>query len=373
MRDSCIYGLGHTRTMRRNSKKLFDLYGGNMQNKEKSVRQIYIPDGYKPALKEKCLYFLKTGDLKIFTEEELMTLRVFVQVDQSGAEALIVAYLCRAAAYRQLFIHGIKPHSFLAMHLFKDVWVKKMKERGGLIEDLNIDELCSLSIPELAQNPFWNDLDLVIKASDNWQTSERYYYFAKQTCHSANYGIEENTFRMNVLDKSGGKVVISASDARKYLQTYRGLFPEIPEWNEHVKDVVKQTKMLYNLFGYPYQITNQNITDSDMKEYIAWGPQSTVGQITETASCDLQEYIESERKDWDILADTHDSYMTQGLLWDVKERISKMSEFMNQSFESPIDKAPFNMRSEYAVGFNWMPRHKEKNPEGLQTLDWLNN
>jgi hypothetical protein len=359
--------------MRRNSRKIFDLYGSNLQNLEKSIRQMYIPDGFSAPLREKCLYWLKTGDLKIFNEQELTNLNVFVQVDQSGAEALIVAYLCRNASYRQLFVNNIKPHSFLAMHLFKNVWPKKIKERGGLIEDLNIEELCSLSIPDLARNPFWSDLDLVIKDSDNWQTSERYYYFAKQTCHSANYGIEENTFRMNVLDKSGGKVVISAPDAKMYLGTYRGLFPEIPEWNEHVKDVVRQTKMLYNLFGYPYQITNHNITDSDMKEYIAWGPQSTVGQITETALTNLQEYIESEHKDWDILADTHDSYLTQGPLLDIRDRVTKMTELMGQPFVSPVDGAPFNMRSEWQIGFNWSSYKKGKNEEGLQSPKWVFN
>lgn len=379
-RNTCLYGLAHTKTFRRSSRKFWDIYGGNLQNIEKSVRRIYIPDGFGEHVKQKCKYWLDTGDLSVFTEEELMTIRCFGQIDQAGAEALIVAYLCRAGAYRQLFENSVKPHVYVAMKLFKDIWTKKMKDMGGMIEDFDIDAISVTPIPELKKNPFWRDLDLLIKQSDNWSLQERYYYLAKQTCHSGNYGIMENTFVMNILEKSGGKIALPKEKGREFLMEYRGLFPEIPEWNRDVLTQVEKTGMLYNALGFPYQITDyvgdHKVVEANAKEYIAWGPQSTVGEITRLAVSQMQEYIETERKPWDNLADTHDSMMTQFPLMDVREWISKASQFMNIEMTSPADGVKFRMKSECNIGFNWSSHDEmkpEKNPLGLQSPKWLNN
>lgn len=377
MRNTCFYGLAHAKTFRRVSRKLFDIWGGNLQNIEKSVRQIYFPDGFSEHVKQKCLYWLQTGDLSVFTEEELNIIRCFLQVDQSGAEALIVAYLCRAGSYRDLFIHGIKPHVYVAMKLFKDIWRQKMKDGGGLVEDFDIDVLSNTPIPLLKSNPFWRDLDLLIKASDNWSLQERYYYLAKQTCHSGNYGIGENTFIMNILEKSGGKIVLSKEKGREFLMEYRGLFPEIPEWNRSVLEQVEKTGMLYNALGFPYNITDYvgdfKVIESNAKEYIAWGPQSTVGEITRIAFSRLQEHIEAVGKRWDILADTHDSYLVQCPLREVKECAGKMSALMNQEMTSPYDGVRFRMKSECNIGFNWNSHKPVKNELGLQLPTWLSN
>lgn len=383
MKTTCDYKLGGTKSFRRASKQLlvkkFVLngktvskgYGGNIQNIEKGAREMYHPNGFSPALTEKCQFWLKTGDTDVFTEEELRRLRCFAQCDQAGAEALIVAYLCEPGDYRQLFIHNVKPHVYVAMKLFKDVWTRKLKQSGGLIEDFNIDTIASTSIANLKLNPFWKDLDTLIKSSDNWPLTERYYYLAKQTVHSANYGIMAPTFRMNILDKSGGKIVISKEDSEKFLLVYRSLFPEIPDWNEQIKRTVQMTRMLFNLHGHPYTITDYHLEDSTMKEYIAWVPQSTVGEITRIAFSALQEYIEQEKKPWDILQDNHDSYMQQFPIIHVRDAVKKQQEYMNQKLQSPVDGAIFYMKSEVNIGFNWSP-YKQSNPLGLQSPIWLN-
>lgn len=71
MRSSCTYKISGTKTFRLSSSKILGHWGENLQNKEKGMRVMYIPDDGK----------------------------IFVQVDQSGAEALIVAYLCRNANF----------------------------------------------------------------------------------------------------------------------------------------------------------------------------------------------------------------------------------------------------------------------------------
>lgn len=371
MRNTTLYKLAGPKTFRRSSTILWKKWGSNLQNVRKDIRGIYHTDGYKKELEAKCKFWLQTGDLSVFTEEELLALRVFLQTDQSGAEALIVAYDCESLDYRQLFIHGVKPHTYVAMKLFKDVWTRKMKENGGLIEDFDIDVIDKTLIRDLKKNPYWYDLSKLIADSDNWETKERYYYFAKQTVHSSNYDIQAYTFRMNVLEKSGGKIMISAKEAERFLMVYRGLFPEIPERNRRVAAQADKTGILYNMFGFPYYITNYNLMDDDYRKLYAWGPQSTVGEITRIAFSTLQQYIEQEQKPWDVMADTHDSYLVQCPLFQVKECKQKMEEFMNQKLVSPIDGAEFNMRSETNVGFNWAPFKKDTNVLGLQEPKWL--
>lgn len=370
MRNTTVYH-NIPRTFRRSSRKMFGKYGGNLQNIKKEMRSIYIPDGFDNALKDKCKYWLNTFDSSVFTEEELANLNVFLQVDQSGAEALIVAYDCEPLDYRELFIHNVKPHVYVALKLFKDIWKEKMREKGGIA--LDIEAISNTPICQLKLNPSWKELDALIKDSDNWSLNERYYYLAKQTVHSSNYGIEASTFRMNILEKSGGKIVISKEEGERFLMVIRSLFPEIPERNRRVRAQIDRDKLIFNMFGHPLIITDYNIMESKYKEYYAWGPQSTVGEITRTAVCDFQEYIEKEDKKWDFLQDNHDSMLTQGPLHDTELRAKMMQEFMGIEFISPIDGAKFRMKSEIQVGFNWGAYDKnnpEKNSLGLREFKY---
>jgi DNA polymerase I-like protein with 3'-5' exonuclease and polymerase domains len=343
MRDSTSWVISGTKTFRLGSRKILHKFGGNLQNIEKSMREIYIPDDGK----------------------------IFVQTDQSGAEALIVAYLCEAGSFRQLFLHGVKPHVYVALHVFKDVWKKKMKEKGITGDvPLDIDAICKTPIQALKSNPYWRDLDLLIKDSDNWSLAERYYYLAKQTCHSSNYGIEPPTFRMNILEKSGGKIVISKEDSEHFLRTYHGLFPEIQDWHRRMRSQVEKTRMLYNLHGHPYTITSHVILETGWKELFAWVPQSTVGMITNIAYAKMQSFIERNKLSWDLLTNCNDSYLLQCPMAEVQECALKAKEFMEQEFESPVDSVKFRMRSETQAGMNWAPAkiEQKKNLMGLKEI-----
>jgi DNA polymerase I-like protein with 3'-5' exonuclease and polymerase domains len=342
MRNSCIYKIAGTNTFRLSSSKLFGRWGGNLQNIEKSVRKIYVPD---PG-------------------------NVFVQVDQSGAEALIVAYCSTDGNYRQLFKNNVKPHTYMALNLFTDVWPKKMLEHRLISSpsEFNIQELINSAIKDLKNHPHWQNLANLIKDSDDWSLSERYYYLAKQTEHSSNYDIQPPTFRMNVLEKSGGKIVISKEDSERFLDVKHSLFPEIKgSYHKYVERCAKDNKILYNFHGHPYYITDPEITDSMLKELYAWIPQSTVGEITNIAYADMYRFIVEEGKKWSLLANTHDSYMIQCPEDEAVECGTKAAQFMEQEFTSPIDGVKFNMKSEVQVGYNWSPA-KESNPLGLKTL-----
>lgn len=369
-RLSTTYKLAGPKTFRRSSCKILGKWGGNVQNFEVSLRRIAISDGWKDEIKNKLKYWMECGDTSVFSEEELLNIRVLAQTDQSGAEALIVAYDSPAGDYRKLFQNNIKVHVYVALKLFKDIWKKKLKEKGGLIEDLDMDEIDSLSIEGLKKHPYFKELDLLIKDSDGWALTERYYYLAKQTCHSANYGIEGNTFRMNILEKSGGKIVLPREKAEHFLTIYRTLFPEIPEGNRRIERAVLEHRVIYNTLGFPYYITDYNV-DSKMKEYYAWPRQSTVGEITRRAISTMQQIIEKEKQQWDNLQDNHDSMLSQCRLFEVKDLYDAHQRSMNQRLISPDDGTIYNMKSETNFGFNWGKYKKDINDLGLRELKWL--
>jgi hypothetical protein len=348
-RDTTYYDQCGTRFFRLASRAFwadkrvgFNGYGGNRQNIEKSARVRYIPDDGK----------------------------IFLQADQSGAEALIVAYLCRHALFRDLFLNGIKSHVFVALHVFKEQWKKKvMSLPGGIDTKPDIDALCNTPINKIKLNPSWKEVDALIKSSDNWSAAERYYYIGKQICHSSNYNIKAGRFTLNTLSKSKGKIVLTTRQSEGYLNFYHGMFPEIAEWHDRTVQQIVQTNYLFDLFGYPHYFFHKGeVNEGEFKEFFACVPQATVGLITRKAFTDLYNYIEKEKKNWDILQDNHDSYLVQCPVAEELECASKMTEFLNVPLVSTFDGSKFNMKSEVASGYNWSPYSEKKNPTGLREI-----
>ena len=339
-RDTGQYIIAGTDSFRLSCRKVlsnstdtpYNNFGGNRQNLEKGMRKIWVADeGY-----------------------------TFLQCDQSGAEALIVAHLCRAGKYRSLFQNNIKPHVYMALKLFPEVW-------GKHIGDDKIAQALVTPISGLKSLPFWKELETLIKSSDNWPSDQRYYHLAKKTIHAASYGMRGNTFRMAILLESGGTIVITLKEAETFLMKFHSEFPEIHEWHNRVFMEAKAKGRLTNLFGFPFNITDF-INPNDFKDLIAWGPQSTVACLTRTAYCDLQDYIEEEKKDWHILADTHDSYMQQVIDCDTLDGAKKMKELMEIEMVSPVDGTKFRMKSEVAASKNWAPYKEDSNPNGLREV-----
>jgi hypothetical protein len=337
-RNSTQYVITGSKFYRLSSRSILGEYGTNLQNIEKSVRKMYWADDGK----------------------------VLNQYDQAGAEALIVAYLTKHGKFRDLFIYGIKPHTFVGLHLFKQVWKEKIQEEGLDIK-CDIDELCSSSIPDLKKNSWWKSMAKLIQSSDNWTASERYYYLSKQVCHSSNYGVRANMFCLNTLEKSKGKIVIKKKDAEFFLETYHGLFPEIKMWHAEIEKQLKETRILFNLFGNPIQFTGSLDYENTIKEGYSAIPQSTVACITNLAFIKMQNFIEDSGVDWDLLGNCHDSFVVQ--CPDSKEEIDSCQRVMKQFIEPKLVSPrgeEFSMKGEGSVGRNWAPFHETKNPEGLK-------
>lgn len=644
-RNTCIYAIAGPITFRLSSSGITTNYvtqeekGTNLQNIEKSIRALYLADEGK----------------------------ILAQRDQSGAEALIVAYLCRDGKFRSLFLNNIKPHVFVALHLFADIWQQKMNEFSGDIK-FDVKELLDAEIPDLPKHPFWKQLDKLIKSSDKWPPQQRYYYISKQVCHcvtadtevltydkgwikiseinkndqiavwntdnsikfevpknwfeyeinetiieinadeinqcvtfnhkipyysnykyhnkpasevakqhrpsipnsglyiggpvnlpehvikllvaiqadgeiisnkgvrfhlkrpeklsrlrqilkegqyvytynpyadgthsfivsgisdiislfqgvkiwdkwllqfsttnlqclinelkywdgglykqfngskreeyrtaiyknaewiktichlvfkqgtvnsfkentwvvginnrqkaavkrfkyipysgkvycpststgyflirrnnkisitgnSHNYDISPPAFRVNVLEKSKGKIALSKYDSEKYGAFYFSLFPEIKEWHQEVRNQLEATRTLYNLFGWPRYFTGE-FSERFFKEAYSHTPQSTVACITRNAYIDTQTFIEEHKVDWDLLGDTHDSLFGQCPDSDIE--VSAFTKVMKTYIEPELTSfrgEKFRMKSECGVGYNWGPYDEKTNPKGLK-------
>lgn len=324
---TCSYTLCKVKTHRLSSRALLSQrgkkgsgWGTNLQNWNKKTRRLVIPH---PG-------------------------NVFVQVDQAGAEAKIVAYYCpKGSRYRDLFIYGIKPHTYLALFLFRQVWETAL---GESLERF----LCS-PIATLREQPRWKELEALVKASDDAPPSQRYYFMSKCTCHSGNYGVGEREFVMSILERSEGQVVIPLREGERFLATYRKeLFPEIETgYQAYVRQCVYRDRVLRNAFGYPFHIMVDAIDDRKFKEYLAWIAQSTVGTITNLADTEMQERIDDkEYKDFAILQNNHDSLLLETPIGNEVNVARIAQQHMNRRMVNPWGEEYF-MGSEASVGPNW--------------------
>lgn len=328
-RTTCSYAIAGTTTFRLGSKTLLKFgngkdsgFGTNMQNWGKANRACVIPDDGK----------------------------VLFQVDQSGAEAMMVAYLSRRGNYQLLMEEGIKSHVFVAMHLFHDFWASKL----GLP---NLREYLNAPVTELRKQPYWKDLDSLIKASG------LKYATAKMVCHASNYDMKARTFQSQALVKSSNQLVLTINECNRLLETYHSLFPEIRDsYHAWTRGKIKMDRTLENLFGYP-RIFNGHLDDTLFKEAYAFRPQSTSGCLSHMVFNRTQARV--ERGEWrgvDLLQNGHDSIMGQCLEADAEKVTKTIMDDFNVTFKG-LDRE-FTMKSEAGIGYNWKPRSAE-NPRGL--------
>lgn len=315
---TCAYIITGTKTFRLSSRRLLDTWGTNTQNWAKQTRRLV----------------------------EARPGHVLVQVDQSGAEALIVAYLAPHGRYRDLFIHRVSPHVYTGLWLFPEVWQAEL--------GYDVRYLFEVPIASLKNDSRWPEVARCIKASDGNPPHRRYYYFAKQTNHSSNYDIQPAMFAKNLLDKSEGQVSLPVMTCAKFLDTYHTqLYPEIRAgFHNYVKARLIKDKMLRNMFGYPRQFYGLVDDPTVLKDAYSWIPQSSVGVITCRADAALQQRIDAGELKFAIWQNNHDSLLSETPEGTEVETAKEMCAAMNQRMIN-FRGEEFAMRSEASVGPNW--------------------
>lgn len=341
-RLTCAYKITGSDMHRRGSSALlsfkgsFKGYGTNCQNYSKKLRGIVIPDPGKTLF----------------------------QIDQSGADAKIVAYLCVPDKFRSLFDVGIKPHAYVAMHIAPEFWAARL----GIA---NLDDYLYAPIDKLRGLQYWNDLAKLIALSDDSPDPQfRYYYIGKQMCHSLNYDASWAMFQLIALKKSDGSLRLSNEACKKYHNLYRyQLFTELSTWHEEVKSVCQNNnRTVRNLFGYPRQFGGF-WGDSLFKQLYAYIPQSTVACITAMAIREIQERIDSGEALFDgvsLLQDGHDSFLGQAPTEKIMDVVRACKPHMERDLTN-FRGEKFKMGAGVAIGGRWSPK-TEYEPEGLEEI-----
>lgn len=310
-----------TRSYRLASSQLFDL-GINSQNYDKESADIYeAPPGWS-----------------------------FFQRDQAGAEALVVAYEAKAGRYRALFENKLKPHTYVALHLFLDKF-RKAHPR---------DRYWLRTAPELQALPEWAELSNYIQKKSKFE-----YDIGKRTGHASNYKMGPNTFREQALKESEGSLIMTFDEAKYYLDIYKQLFPEIVEWQIEIEHEIRTKRLLRNLFGFPRSF-ERLITDSYIREAISWIPQSTVGCITHRAYRATFDYVQAHKLPWRLVSNKHDSYAV--LAPDSEQEHVRAIMAKHIGLHLVGKRGEFTMVSDFQVGKNLKKYHETENPLGMREL-----
>ncbi len=318
------YKIGGTSSFRLAASKMLGYYGTNLQNPSDSLMQCVVaPEGRK-----------------------------FLQPDQAGAEALVVAYECPAGKFRRLFQLGLKVHSYLALQIFTDHFCTGMKQPRERYSFVDPDIL--KSYPEV------KELFTVI------QDDSKKYDLGKRGIHANNYGMKWRTFQSTCLDISDGQTVLSPAESKHILNTTNLTFPEIMVGQSETVEKLKRGRTLCNLFGYPrtfYGIW----TDGMLRDAYAFVPQSTVAVITHKAYTKMFHYIRKNRLPWQLLNNKHDSLLME--IPDTAEHTEHATKELRAAFEIELTSShgeKYFMRSGISVGYNWGKHHKIKNPQGMK-------
>jgi len=320
------YVITGTRSFRLGARQWFGEFGANLQNPGKSIIEVYAaPPG-----------------------------RVIVQADQAGAEALIVAHDAKPGNYRALFQNGIKPHTFLALHIFAD-------DRADWFDGVSTHPATILSLTPAnlrALGDEWKTIDKRIKSSD------KEYAIGKRTAHGKSYRMGPRTFRLANLKQSDGTLNLSHSESVTFLGKFDNLFPEVIELQDEIEYTINKHRVLRNCFGHP-RAFERVITDSYIREAISWRPQSTVGCITHEAFINMQGLIERDRRtQWDLVSNKHDSLAVECPECDAGDVARLLLSFLRIPLTGR-DGVEYTMGAEVQVGRNWGKASKY-NPEGMK-------
>lgn len=127
---------------------------------------------------------------------------------------------------------------------------------------------------------------------------DKEYTIFKSLCHGTHYlGTSQG------LAERLGLLVHEIEIIQKW---YFGKFPNLKKWQDEVRDQVFKRKMVSNVLGYRNYLLDR-ITESTLREAIAWIPQSTVACIINKA----YKYLDVNHPNIDVLLQVHDSLSGQ--------------------------------------------------------------
>lgn len=239
--------IGQTETGRASSYK--DPYGlgDNIQNKDKRLRNMFIPDpGWE-----------------------------MINPDLEQAESRVIAYVAGDEAYIQAHEDG-NVHISTAKIFWPDFGFS-----ADVVE--NAERLKSTPVPWLPGEHF------------------TYYDMSKRGQHGLNYGL---TY-FGLAQWIGS----TQEEAKRYWGRYFAAYPMIQEYHKYVAATLKETRKLTTPLGMERQFFNRYWEKPTIREAIAFVPQSVVGQICWLGIWRVWDRWDPDRVK--VLQNGHDSMLAQ--------------------------------------------------------------
>jgi DNA polymerase-1 len=254
--------------------------GTNLQNQDRRVRHIYIPD---PGME-------------------------MVNADLEQADSRGVAYLAGDENY--IAAHEDGNVHVAAGYIF---WPDALDWTGDLEKDAKLMKLTPapwVKQPEVeeGQKPAFN-----------------YYDMSKKGQHGLNYAMQPPALAR--------QLGCSVKEAERYWDNYFTRYPGIPEWQRRVIQEVKDTSRLVSPLGRERQFFGRPWDASTHREAIAFIPASITTDVLKIGM--LKVYMELDRGSgkFELLMDGHDAILGQMALRD-DETAKRVEELMR--VEVPI-------------------------------------
>jgi DNA polymerase I-like protein with 3'-5' exonuclease and polymerase domains len=163
-------------------------------------------------------------------------------------------------------------------------------------------------IRELADRQFYRDFS--------------YRDIAKRAGHACNYYAKPHTIAKNAM--------VELSIAEQFQAQYFRKFSKISEWHAWVARNVQQKGYLNNPLGVRRTFWSRRWDDATLREAIAFGPQSTVGMLTNIGLYRLWERFEGRPgADVQILGNIHDAVIGQVRKEKVAEYVPQILDCLN--------------------------------------------
>ena len=299
-----------------NTKRVHTSYNvvGTESSRWSSSAPIWSPAPYGNNFQNRSKKFRSI--FKPFSDDFL-----FIGADYSGAEAYIVAFRC------------------------EDEKTMKVFEENGDIHKLTASLMFNKSVEEVTKE-------------------ER--TIGKRIRHAGNYGMSWK--------KLSEIMEISASEAKELLELYHKAFPEIREvFHQRTEEIVRTKRLLRDAFGYPRTFNSLRIDQDDIREALAFYPQSTCTHTLNKALVRVWE--ETKDLDWiGLQFQIHDELVL--VVRKDKELIRKAFELLDKAMtiEIPVYSLktgrtiPLILRKEYKIGLNWGDMIEFKSLEELDKI-----
>lgn len=264
----CSYNPRGTRFARLSSSKTVFGTGMNMQNLPATFLSFLIAD-------EDC---------------------IFLQLDKSHAEWVVVAYNYGEENMISAIEQGIDPHAYTASKMFKVPLELIIEENKALGHTSDPDEVREYRMghPELSK---------LIEENRWLPRTMSMRQCGKKSNHGLNYDESPNMF--GLINE------ITQKEAAVIVEFYHRLYPGIRRGYEHTKQQLQTNgRVLTNLFGRPYRFLGAWNADLFKAAY-SYVPQSTVGELVNRAIVNIYHASLPEFSNLEILQQVHDSVTLQ--------------------------------------------------------------